>query len=270
MNRDTVFSWYQENQPEYVFCFAGPHGGIIVNMARPAEFIYQNLTIQNHIIHGAYQNGVKRLLFMAGNCAYPKECPQPIREEYFQTGVMEQTSMAYSMARCAGIEMCLAYNRQYGMEFIPAIFTNYFGVQDDYSDNGHVLASVMRKMYEAKKHHKPQLVLWGTGEPKRQFLYIDDLADGAICIINHMQTPELINIAGGTEKSIREMAEDLKMLIGYQGMIRFDKTKPNGTMRKALDNTKLKALGWQESVSWTEGLQKSYDWFLRNVASAVS
>lgn len=267
-DRAAVFSWYEENRPDFVFCFAGPHGGIKVNSAHPAEFIYQNLTIQTNLIHGAYQSGVKRLLFMAGNCAYPRECPQPIREEYFQTGVMEQTSVAYSMARCAGIEMCLAYNRQYHTEFIPAIFTNYFGIQDDYSENGHVLASVMRKMHFAKLRQERELVLWGTGEPRRQFLYMDDLARGAVHIMQHMERPELINIAGGYEKSIAEMAQDLKKLVGYQGDIRFDASKPNGTMRKLLDNTKLRALGWREQVSWEDGLREAYRWFAEHSAAS--
>lgn len=266
MNREAVFLWYEKNQPDYVFCFAGPHGGIIANVTYPADFIYQNLTIQNNIIHGAYLHHVKRLLFMAGNCAYPKQCKQPIQESDFQTGVMEPTSVAYSMARCAGIEMCLAYNRQYGTQFIPAIFTNYFGVHDDYSQNGHVLASIMQKMYLAKVNNQSELVLWGTGEPLRQFLYMDDLAKGAICIMNQMDKPELINIAGGYEKSIREVAEALKSIIGYEGTIVFDATKPNGTMRKCLDNTKLKALGWSETVSWEDGLQRAYDWFLEYIA----
>ena len=267
-DRAAVFSWYEENRPDFVFCFAGPHGGIKVNSAHPAEFIYQNLTIQTNLIHGAYQSGVKRLLFMAGNCAYPRECPQPIREEYFQTGVMEQTSVAYSMARCAGIEMCLSYNRQYHTEFIPAIFTNYFGIQDDYSENGHVLASVMRKMHFAKLRQERELVLWGTGEPRRQFLYMDDLARGAVHIMQHMERPELINIAGGYEKSIAEMAQDLKKLVGYQGDIRFDASKPNGTMRKLLDNTRLRALGWREQVSWEDGLREAYRWFAEHSAAS--
>lgn len=270
MDREAVFSWYEINRPGYVFCFAGPHGGIKVNTAHPAEFIYQNLTIQTNLIHGAYRCGVKRLLFMAGNCAYPRECPQPIREEYFQTGVMEQTSVAYSMARCAGIEMCLAYNRQYQTEFIPAIFTNYFGIQDDYSENGHVLASMMRKIYLAKLRQEKEIVLWGTGEPRRQFLYMDDLANGAVHIIQHMKTPELINIAGGYEKSISEMAQELKDLMDYEGTIRFDPSKPNGTMRKLLDNSKLRALGWQEQVSWEDGLQEAYEWFMKYIAPGLN
>ena len=207
MERDAVFQWYEANRPEYVFCFAGPHGGIIANTKYPADFAYRNLTIQNNIIHGAYLYGVKRLVFMVGSCAYPKVCPQPIKESDFQTGVMEPTSVAYSMARCAGVEMCLAYNRQYQTQFIPAVFSNYFGINDDYSENGHVLASIMRKMYEAKQNGDEKLVLWGTGEPLRQFLYMDDLANGAIHIMNHMEHIELINIAGGFEKSIKEVAE---------------------------------------------------------------
>ena len=266
MERDAVFQWYEANRPEYVFCFAGPHGGIIANTKYPADFAYRNLTIQNNIIHGAYLYGVKRLVFMVGSCAYPKVCSQPIKESDFQTGVMESTSVAYSMARCAGVEMCLAYNRQYQTQFVPAVFSNYFGINDDYSENGHVLASIMRKMYEAKQNGDEKLVLWGTGEPLRQFLYMDDLANGAIHIMNNMEQIELINIAGGFEKSIKEVAETLQKLIGYEGEIVFDATKPNGTMRKLMDNTKLRALGWTEQVGWEDGLQEAYTWFLENVA----
>ncbi len=269
MDREAVFSYYAENKPEYVFLFAGPHGGIIANVTYPADFIYQNLTIQNNLIHGAYLYGVKRMLFMIGNCAYPKVCPQPIKEEHFQTGIMEQTSVAYSMARCAGVEMCLAYNRQYKTDFIPSVFGNYFGINDDYTENGHVLASIMRKIYQAKMRGDQKLVLWGTGEPLRQFLYIDDLADGAVCIMNKMQKPELVNIAGGYEKSIRETAEILKKTIGYNGTIVFDSSKPNGTMRKFLDNTKLKSLGWKEKIGFDEGLQISYQWFVDHIAPTL-
>jgi len=163
--------------------------------------------------------------------------------------------------------MCLAYNRQYHTEFIPAIFTNYFGIQDDYSENGHVLASVMRQMHSAMLRQAPELVLWGTGEPRRQFLYMDDLADGAVHIMEHMETPELINIAGGYEKSIREMAEALQTLMRYQGTVRFDASKPNGTMRKLLDNSKLRALGWREQVSWEDGLRDAYQWYVSHAAT---
>lgn len=269
MDRDSVFTYYAEKKPEYVFIFAGPHGGIIANVTYPADFIYQNLTIQNNLIHGAYLNKVQRLLFMVGSCAYPKECPQPIKEEYFQTGVMEPTSVAYSMARCAGVEMCLAYNRQYKTDFIPAVFCNYFGINDDYTENGHVLASIMRKIYLAQKHGDKEIVLWGTGAPLRQFLYMDDLADGAVCIMNNMKEPELINIAGGYEKSIREIAEILKKLIGYNGELVFDATKPNGTMRKLMDGNKLRILGWSEKMGFDEGLKISYQWFLENIAPTL-
>lgn len=266
MERDAVFQWYEAKRPEYVFCFAGSHGGIFANTKYPADFAYRNLTIQNNIIHGAYLYGVKRMIFMVGGCVYPKVCSQPIKESDFQTGLMEPTSVAYSMARCAGVEMCLAYNRQYQTQFIPAVFSNYFGINDDYSENGHVLASIMRKMYEAKQNGDEKLVLWGTGEPLRQFLYMDDLANGAIHIMNHMEHIGLINIAGGFEKSIKEVAETLQKLIGYEGEIVFDATKPNGTMRKLMDNTKLRELGWTEQVGWEDGLQEAYTWFLENVA----
>lgn len=257
-NESAVARFFEETNPEYVFCFAGPHGGIIRNTTYPADLIYANLRIQCNIIHSAYVTGVKKLLFMAGNCAYPKECPQPIIEDYFMSGKMEPTSAAYSTARAAGIEMCRAYNRQYGTTFVPAIVTNYYGAGDDYSDDGHVLASVLRKMCMAKETGEPSLTLWGTGEPKRQFMYSSDIAQAAIIIMQHYESTELINIAGGEEFSIKELAERLKEIVGYDGKIVFDASKPNGTMRKFLDNNKLKELGFSEKVSFNEGLGLIY------------
>lgn len=264
MDRDGVYSWFEAKRPEYVFCFCGPHGGIAANCKYPADFAYKNLTIQNNIIHSAYLTGVKRLLFMAGGCVYPKVCAQPAKEEDYQTGPMEPTSIAYSMARCAGIEMCLAYNRQYQTQFIPAILSNYYGIEDDYTENGHVLSSIMKKIHMAKVQGQDSITLWGTGKPQRQFLYIDDLASGAVCIMNHLKTPELINLAGGYEKSILEIAHDLKDLIGYSGEVIFDSNKPDGAMRKLLDSSKLHALGWTEQVEWKDGLAWAYQWFKDN------
>ena len=257
-----VEQFFKQSKPEYVFCFAGPHGGIIRNSTYPADLIYANLRIQCNIIHNSYKYGVKKLLFMVGSCVYPKECPQPILEEYYMAGKMEPTSVAYSTARAAGIEMSLAYNRQYGTNFIPAVITNYYGPGDDYSDDGHVLASVLRKINQAKEHGEPALTLWGTGEPRRQFMYSGDIAKAAILIMNKYEGTELINIAGGEEFSISDLAFELKNLTGYQGEILFDAGKPNGTMRKLLDNTKLKALGFKEGVSFQEGLSALYKDYL--------
>lgn len=264
-----VSDYFFKHQPDYVFCFAGPHGGIGANIRYPADFAHQNLTLQCNLLHSAYQAGVKRLLFLSGSCVYPRDCPQPMREEYFQSGPMEPTSVAYSMARCAGIELCLAYNRQYRTCFIPAIFSNYYGIQDDYSDNGHALAGMMQKIHAAKQNNQPELVLWGTGAPLRQFLYIDDLADGAVCIMSRLREPQLINIAGGEEKSIAEAAHELCDVVGYRGGIIFDASRPDGAMRKSMDNSKLRALGWRERVGWSEGLRLAYRWFCEHAAPGL-
>lgn len=257
-DRDAVVRFFEENRPEYVFCFAGPHGGIIKNTAYPADLIYTNLQIQCNIIHSAYLFGVKKLLFMVGSCVYPKECPQPIMEEYYMTGKMEQTSIAYSTARAAGIEMCYAYNRQYKTNFVPAAVTNYYGPGDDYSDDGHVLASVLRKMCEAKTKGEPSLTLWGTGEPRRQFMYSGDIARATVLIMNKYESTELINIAGREEFSIKELAEKLKEITGYIGKIVFDANKANGAMRKLLNGGKLKELGFTDTVPLVEGLRNLY------------
>ncbi|MCL2202474.1 MAG: NAD-dependent epimerase/dehydratase family protein [Defluviitaleaceae bacterium] len=249
-----VFSFFEKNKPEYVFCFAGPHGGITMNTQYPADLIYTNLQVQCNLIHSAYKHGVKKFLFMASSCVYPKECPQPIAEDYYMTGKMEPTSIAYSTARVAGIEMCLAYNRQHKTKFIPSIMTNYFGPGDDFSDDGHVLASVLRKMSQAKERGDASLTLWGSGKPKRQFMFTHDIAKAAILIMQKYNENELINIAGGKEFSIAELANELKEITGYQGEILFDTSKPDGAMRKLLDNNKLKLLGFAETVDFHEGL----------------
>jgi GDP-L-fucose synthase len=254
-----VDRFFFDARPEYVFCFAGPHGGIIRNTTYPADLIYTNLKTQCAIIHSAYKHGVKKLLFMVGNCAYPKESPQPISEGCFMAGKMEPTSAAYSTARAAGIEMCWAYDRQYKTNFVPAVLANYYGVGDDFSDDGHVLASILRKMCDARERGDDAVTLWGTGEPQRQFMYVDDMADAAVLIMEKYDNTELINIAGGAECSISDLAGMLKELTGYKGQVVFDSTKPNGTMRKCMDDSKLKALGFAEKISFRQGLELIYE-----------
>lgn len=265
MNMNSVEDMYLREKPEYVFCFAGPHGGIQANIQHPAEFIYKNLQIQNNIIHGAYLNGVKKLLFMVGACVYPKECKQPMCESDFMTGKMEETSVAYSMARAAGIEMCLAYNRQYNTHFIPAPLCNYFGEEDDFSESGHVLASLLRKMHCAKIEEEKSVCLYGTGKPLRQFMYVEDIARAAVLIMNKYQSSEMINIGGGEEISIAMLAELVKDITEYKGKIEFDSTKPDGTMRKLCDGTKLRNIGFVEQYSLREGIQRTYDWYIDNI-----
>ena len=270
MDETAVDCFFAENKPEYVFCFAGPHGGIIKNTSYPADLIYQNLRIQCNMLHGAFVHGVKKLLFMAGSCLYPKECPQPIREGHYMQGAMEPTSAAYSTARAAGVEMCHAYNKQYGCRFVPAVITNYYGPGDDYSEDGHVLASVLKKMCEAKDAGDPVLTLWGTGEPKRQFMYSADVAAAAILLMQKYEGTELVNIAGGQELSIAQMADELKAVTGYGGEVRFDASKPNGAMRKLLDNSKIKNLGFSESVTFNEGLAALHEDYLKSRGAVKS
>jgi GDP-L-fucose synthase len=258
-----VNDFYKTNKPEYIICFAGPHGGITKNTRSPAELIYTNLRIQCNLINGAYLHGVKKLLFMASSCVYPKDCPQPITEDYYMAGKPEPTSVAYSTARAAGIEMCLAYNRQYGTAFIPSIISNYYGINDDYTDDGHVIASVLRKMVSAKEQNAASLTLWGSGNPKRQFMFAGDIAKAAITVMEKYEQKELINIAGGQEVSIAELAEELKLIVGYQGGIIFDTSKPDGAMRKLLDDGKLKSLGFEGTTSLNEGLSILYNDYIR-------
>ncbi len=263
-DRKAVYDWFQANKPDYVFCFAGPHGGIAVNQAKPAEFIADNLLIHHNIIHNSYLHGVKRLLFMTGSCVYPKEAPQPMAEVSFMAGKMEPTSEAYSTASAAGIEMCLAYNRQYGTEFIPTVMANYYGVGDDFSEDGHVLSAILSKMNRAKENAQETLTLWGTGTPKRQFAFAEDIAKAAIFVMERMDKPELINLAVGEEYSIAELATKAQQIVGYQGKVSFDTTKPDGAMRKLLSSEKLRHLGWDvPSTPLSEGLKKTYHSFLQ-------
>jgi GDP-L-fucose synthase len=258
-----VNSFFSKTTPEYVFCFAGSHGGIIKNSTYPADIIYEVLKVQISLIHSSYKHQVRKFLFLAGNCIYPKFANQPIIEDYFMAGKMETTSAAYSTARAAGVEMCWAYNRQYGSKFVPAILPNYYGPGDDFSENGHVLASIINKIYKAKVSNLPSLELWGTGTPKRQFMYSDDISRACILIMNDYNSTELINIAGGYEASISEIALILKDIIGYNGDIIFDSSKPDGTPRKLMDNTKLQNLKFQEKTSFLEGLRLIYNDFLQ-------
>lgn len=264
LNGGEVFEYYIKNKPEYVFCFAGPHGGIAANQKKPAEFISQNILINHHVIHGAYLNGVKKMIFLASSCVYPKECKQPMREVDFMNGKMEETSVAYSMAMASGIEMCRAYNKQYNTNFIPAVMPNYYGVEDDFSENGHVLAGIMKKVYEADRNEEKEVVLWGSGKPKRQFVFADDIAASAVYLMEYTKDNGLINLPGGQGKTIAELALEIKNMVGFSGDILFDDSKPDGAMCKLLDDTQFKRLGWNENVNFASGLRKTYEWFVKN------
>jgi GDP-L-fucose synthase len=265
MDEKTVEEFFGEEKPEYVFLAAAKVGGIKANNDYPADFIYQNLKIQNNIIHNAYKSGVKKLLFLGSSCIYPRECPQPIKEEYLLTGPLEQTNEPYAIAKIAGIKMCQAYNRQYGTKFISVMPTNLYGPNDNFDpETSHVLPALIRRFHEAKENNQKQVVIWGTGKPKREFLYVDDLADACIFLMNNYQNSEIVNIGTGEDLSIKELAEKIKKITGFQGGITHDTTKPDGTPRKLLDVSKLHNLGWQHKTDLEEGIKKTYNWFRRN------
>ncbi len=265
MDQQAVARWFETHQPEYVFLAAARVGGILANNSYPAEFIHANLTIQNHLIHQSYLHGVKKLLFLGSSCIYPRDCPQPIKEEYLMTGALEPTNSAYAVAKIAGIEMCWSYNRQYGTRFIPVMPTNLYGSNDNFDlETSHVLPALIRKFHEAKKRHHPSVTVWGSGTPRREFLHVDDLADGCLFVMQqeHPVNP-LYNMGTGEDITIRDLAVLIKEVVGYEGEIVFDASKPDGTPRKLLDVSRISALGWRADVPLREGLEKTYAWYCR-------
>ncbi|MDY0361380.1 MAG: GDP-L-fucose synthase [Desulforegulaceae bacterium] len=272
-NPGKVKKLFEEEKPEYVFLAAAKVGGILANNTYPAEFIYDNLMIQNNVIHSSYLNNVKKLVFLGSSCIYPKLAPQPMKEEYLMTGELEPTNSPYAVAKIAGIEMCWSYNRQYRTKFIPIMPTNLYGPNDNFNlETSHVMPALIRKFHEAKTNKDKKVIMWGTGSPKREFLHVDDLADASIFIMNKdfydtvsvlpdTQKP-LFNIGTGKEITIRELAEMIKDITGFKGEIVNDETKPDGTPRKLLDVSRMETLGWKASVSLREGIESSYKWFL--------
>ncbi|QNU23484.1 GDP-L-fucose synthase [Geobacillus zalihae] len=266
-DRNQVDRFFEEEKPEYVFLAAAKVGGIVANNEYPADFIRDNLMIQTNVIDAAYRNGVKKLLFLGSTCIYPKFAPQPLKEEYLLTGELEPTNEPYAIAKIAGIKMCQSYNRQYGTKYISVMPTNLYGPNDNFDlHTSHVLPALIRKFHEAKETNAPYVEVWGTGTPRREFLYSDDLADACVFLMNNYEDNEIINVGVGEDISIKELAEKIKNIVGYQGEIKFDTTKPDGTPRKLVDVSKINALGWKASISLDEGLQKAYQWFLENVA----
>ena len=260
-----VTNFFKKEKPEYVFLAAAKVGGIHANNIYPADFIYQNLQIQNNIIHNAHLNNIKKLLFLGSSCIYPRECPQPIKEEYLLTGPLEKTNEAYAVAKIAGIKMCQAYNKQHGTTFISVMPTNLYGINDNFDlETAHVFPALLRKFHEAKVNNDPEVVIWGTGKPMREFLYVDDMADACIYLMNHYSDDDIVNIGTGQDISIKELAKTISDIVGYQGKIIHDTTKPDGTPRKLLDVSKLHALGWTHQTSLKEGIKLTYDWFLKN------
>ena len=258
-DQKSVKEFFEKEKPEYVFLAAAKVGGINANNTYPADFIYDNLCIQNNVIHESYQQGVKKLLFLGSSCIYPKNSKQPIKEDYFLSGYLEPTNDAYAIAKIAGIKMCQSYHKQYGCNFISAMPTNLYGPGDNYDlKNSHVLPALLRKFNEAKINNKPTVTIWGTGNPRREFLHVDDLASACLFLMDHYNDPDIINVGVGKDISIAEMAVMIKNISQYEGKLVFDTSMPDGTFQKLLDVSKLHSLGWQSEIGFEEGVRNTY------------
>jgi GDP-L-fucose synthase len=264
-NQEEVAAFFKATQPQYVFLAAAKVGGIVANNTYRAEFLYDNLMIQNNIIHQSYIVGVKKLLFFGSSCIYPKHAPQPLQEESLLTGLLEPTNEPYAIAKISGIKMCEAYRDQYGCNFVSVMPTNLYGYNDNYHpENSHVLPAFIRKFHEAKINQQESVEIWGTGTPKREFLFVDDLADAAFLVMQQYHEKPFINLGSGEDLSIKELAETVASVIGYSGKLRFDPTKPDGTPRKLMDISKIRALGWTPKISLEQGIVMAYKDFLKN------
>jgi GDP-L-fucose synthase len=262
-NQVLVDAFFQTEQPEYVFLAAAKVGGIMANNTYRADFLYENLQLQNNVIHAAYVNKVKKLMFLGSSCIYPKLAPQPLKEEYLLTGTLEPTNEPYAIAKIAGIKMCEAYRAQYGCNFISVMPTNLYGINDNYHpENSHVLPALIRRFHEAKVNNADHVEIWGTGSPLREFMYSDDLADACYFLMMNYNEPDFINIGTGHDLSIKDLADLIKHVLGYEGAITFDTSKPDGTPRKLLDVCKLHSLGWKHRVELAEGIVMAYEDFL--------
>ncbi|KHJ38330.1 GDP-L-fucose synthase [Pedobacter glucosidilyticus] len=266
-NQQAVTDFFAAEKPEYVFLAAAKVGGIVANNTYRAEFLYDNLQIQNNIIHNAYLNGVKKLLFLGSSCIYPKLAPQPLKEEYLLSGYLEETNEPYAIAKITGIKMCDAYRSQYGCNYISAMPTNLYGYNDNYHpQNSHVLPALIRKFHEAKVNNLPDVTIWGTGSPMREFLFADDLADACYYLMLNYNEPHLINIGTGEDITIKDLALTIKEIVGFDGELNFDTSKPDGTPRKLMDVSKLHSKGWKHKIELKEGIQLAYEDFLSKYA----
>jgi len=267
-NQQKVSDFFEQEKPDYVFLAAAKVGGIVANDTYRAEFLYDNLQIQNNIIHNAHLVGVKKLMFLGSSCIYPKLAPQPLKEEYLLTGLLEPTNEPYAIAKIAGIKMCDAYRDQYGCNFISVMPTNLYGINDNYHpENSHVLPALIRRFHEAKEQNKNTVTIWGTGSPRREFLYADDLAEACFYLMQNYNEPGLVNIGTGEDISIKELAALIGKIIGFKGNINFDTTKPDGTPRKLMDVSKLHSKGWKHKVDLNEGIKLAYGDFLSKSVS---
>jgi GDP-L-fucose synthase len=257
--------WFRANRPEFVFLVAGTVGGILANSTRPAEFIYDNMMIHATVVHAAHLFPVKRLLYLGSSCIYPRECAQPMKEEHLLSGPLEGTNEPYAVAKIAGIKLCQAYRKQYGCDFISAMPTNLYGPNDNFSlKSSHVLPALIRRFHDAKAEGRTEMVVWGTGSPRREFLHVDDLADACVFVARHYDDAEHINIGTGEDLTIRELAEMVRDIVHPEAELVFDTSKPDGTPRKLLDVTRLHDLGWRHKIGLREGIESSYRWFLEN------
>ncbi|MDB6067562.1 MAG: fcl [Pedosphaera sp.] len=262
-----VREFYSREKPEFVFVAAAKVGGILANSEQPVDFLYENLLIQNNLIHAAYESGVKKLLFLGSSCIYPKLAPQPLREEYLLTGPLEPTNEWYAIAKIAGIKLCQALRRQYGTSFISAMPTNMYGPNDNYDlHTSHVLPALIHKFHDAKMAHAPTVTCWGTGTPLREFLHADDLAEACLFLLENYNEEQFINVGSGSEISIRELAVLIGKIVGYEGEIVWDKSKPDGTPRKLMDSSRLFALGWKPKIDLQTGIRLAYEDFLKKFA----
>jgi GDP-L-fucose synthase len=259
-NQQAVAGFFAAEKPEYVFLAAAKVGGIVANNVYRGEFLYDNLQIQNNVIHHSWLSGVKKLLFLGSSCIYPKLAPQPLKEEYLLTGLLEPTNEPYAIAKIAGIKLCDAYRSQYGCNFISVMPTNLYGPNDNYDlNNSHVLPALIRKFHEARFNNEPEVMVWGTGSPRREFLHADDMADACVYLMKNYNEPGLVNIGVGEDISIKELAEMIKEITGYSGRIVFDTSKPDGTPRKLMDVSKLSSLGWKAKTGLKEGITSVYN-----------
>jgi GDP-L-fucose synthase len=261
-----VTYWFRANRPEFVFLVAGTVGGILANSTRPAEFIYDNMMIHGTVVHAAYTFKATKLLYLGSSCIYPRECPQPIKEEYLLTGQLEPTNESYALAKIAGIKLCQSYRRQYGCDFISGMPTNLYGIRDNFDlTSSHVLPALMRKFHDAKAAGTREVVVWGTGTPKREFLHVDDLADACLFLMRNYDEALHINIGTGLDLSIAELARMVADVVYPEARIVFDTSKPDGTPRKLLDVSRLHALGWRHQIELRQGIEATYRWFLENI-----
>jgi len=263
-----VNAFFEKEKPDYVFLAAAKVGGIHANDTYPADFIRENLQIQTNVIDAAYRNNAKKLLFLGSSCIYPKFAPQPMKEEHLLTGELEPTNEWYAIAKIAGIKMCQAYKKQYGFNAISIMPTNLYGTGDNFNlENSHVMPALIRKFHDAKEQGVKTVEVWGTGTPRREFLHVDDMADASVYLMNNYDGEEIVNVGVGEDVTIKELAEIVKDVVGFEGELRFDTSKPDGTPRKLLDVTKLNEAGWKAKVKLVDGVNSTYNWFVKNIDS---